>query len=116
MFMLPMGDFSALKDLPEQYRHCRDTEDQDMTFIDFITDHLINIDCLFDKHENGDKQKPHSPYQHHHQSFSVSITHKYTTDRITKPGFPEPKKLFAAVPSDDYSFQFSFTIFHPPIV
>ena len=66
-FGLPMGDFSTLRDLPAMYRHCKATEDKDMTPLDFITDHLINIDCLFDKHDNGDAQKPHSPIQFHHQ-------------------------------------------------
>ena len=57
-----MGDFSMLNELPEMYSHCKATEDKDMTPLDFITDHLVNIDGLFDKHENGDKQKPHSPF------------------------------------------------------
>ena len=43
---LPMGDFSALQDLPEMYQHCQATEDKDMTPLDFVTDHLINIDGL----------------------------------------------------------------------
>ena len=38
-----------------------------MTPFDFIKDHLINIDGLFDKHEDGDDQKPHSPIQFHNQ-------------------------------------------------
>ena len=47
-----MGDFSMLNELPEMYSHCKATEDKDMTPLDFITDHLVNIDGLFDKHEN----------------------------------------------------------------
>lgn len=62
-----MGDFSTLMDLPEMYRHCKSTEDKDMTPMDFLTDHLFNLDCLFDSHDNGDEQKPHAPIQFHHQ-------------------------------------------------
>ena len=40
------------------YKHCKSTEDKDMTPLDFITDHLINIDGIFDKHDNEDEQKP----------------------------------------------------------
>ncbi|MEP7171088.1 MAG: hypothetical protein ABI855_17100 [Bacteroidota bacterium] len=68
---LPVGDFAALKDLPEMYRHCKATEDKDMTPLDFITDHLINIDGIFDKHDNGDEQKPHSPSPTQHNSHSI---------------------------------------------
>ena len=64
MFALPNMNFSALQDIPEQYMHCKETEDKDLTVIDFITDHLINIDCIFDKHDNGDDQKPHKPFQY----------------------------------------------------
>src|SRR5437868_5797201 len=56
-----MGDFSALKDLPGMYRHCKATEDKDMTPLDFLTDHLVNIDGIFDKHDHGDAQRPHNP-------------------------------------------------------
>jgi len=90
IFCLPMGDFSVLQDIPEMYRHCKATEDKDMMPLDFITDHLVNIDGLFDKHDNGDEQKPHapSPPQHHGQSQVTFITY----------------------------FAFSFTTFHPIVV
>ena len=85
-----MGDFSILKDIPEMYRHCKATEDKDMTPFDFITDHLVNIDGLFDKHDNGDEQKPHMPSQtqHHGQTQVTFIAY----------------------------FLFSFTPFHPIVV
>jgi hypothetical protein len=56
MFMLPMGDFSALKDLPEQYRHCRDTEDQDRPLLislpiisSTLTAYLTNMKMVISK-------------------------------------------------------------------
>lgn len=59
--MLPLGDFSVLPSLPSMYRHCKTFEHPDMTPVEFITDHLINIDGVFDKHEGDDDQRPHNP-------------------------------------------------------
>ncbi len=67
-FLLPSSDFARLMDLPQMYDHCKSHEDADMTPLDFITDHLLNIDGIFDKHENGDDQKPHTPIACSHQS------------------------------------------------
>lgn len=74
-FCLPQGNFSAIAELPTMYRHCKATEDKDMTALDFITDHLINIDCLFDNHENGDQQKPHLPYTFHQVTQQIFLTY-----------------------------------------
>jgi hypothetical protein len=116
MLIFPGGDFSALKDLPQQYEYCRETEDKDMTFLDFITDHLVNFDGLFDKHEEGDEQKPHKPVQYN-QYNSVSYISQYYKDiQVSKPVYTEIKILFAATFSNQYSFQFLPAIFHPPAV
>lgn len=69
--ILPCGDFSILPDLPKMYAHCKAMEDRDMTPFDFVTDHLVNIDGLFDAHDNGDEQKPHQPFQLQHNQFQV---------------------------------------------
>ena len=108
-----MGDFSLLIDLPEIYSHCKATEDKDMTPLDFITDHLVNLDGLFDKHENGDKQKPHSPIQnHHHRSTIVSLINFYSFS-ITPILSAEVSPLIASTnfsPSDIIT-----KLFRPPI-
>ena len=59
--ILPLGDFRTLADIPKMYVHCQTVEDTDMNAWDFVKDHLLNWDSLFDKHDNGDKQKPHTP-------------------------------------------------------
>jgi len=109
-----MGDFSMLKEIPEMYRHCKATEDKDMTPLDFITDHLINIDGLFDKHENGDAQKPHTPPQTQHQG-------QTTISFITYFSFSvipfHPLKAKPAIPADNFSTSdYISNIFRPPIV
>lgn len=102
-----------LTDLPDMYRHCKSTEDRDMTPLDFITDHLINIDSVFDKHDNGDSQKPHQPIQTHHQGqvtvsfvscFSFSISKLCPVD--LRPSIPSNSFL----PSD-----YTSGVFRPPI-
>ena len=111
---LPSGDFSVMQDLPEMYRNCKATEDKDMTLFDFVTDHLINIDCIFDKHENGDEQKPHTPIQFHHsqnstifvaQQFEILISSPITTS-VNLIQFSE----------NFYISDYISKIFRPPIV
>ena len=82
---LPMGNFSVIQDLPQMYNHCKTTEDKDMTPFDFITDHLINIDCIFDKHNNGDEQKPHTPIQFHHLQIQTTFIVQQFDSLIKKP-------------------------------
>ncbi len=113
-FCLPFGDFSMLCDLPQMYRHCKETEDKDMTPIDFITDHLVNIDGLFDKHDNGDEQKPHTPFQNHHfAQTSVSFITCFTF--LITP-FCDIK-IKSIIPFDHFlQLDYISKIFHPPIV
>jgi hypothetical protein len=116
MFLLPMGDFAALNNLPEQYRHCKETEDKDMTLVDFITDHLINIDAAFDKHDNGDKQKPHNNnnYTHHHSFVALAVTAQIHFS--IKPIFDYSKIAYNFSKKNNYTFHFNSSIFHPPLV
>lgn len=114
-FCLPMGNFSSLQDLPEMYQHCKATEDKDMTPLDFLTDHLINIDGLFDKHNNGDDQKPHSPIQNQHISqlvaFQFSTVFNFKTENIF---FLEQLYLYHI---DNFiKSEYISKIFRPPIV
>lgn len=110
---LPLGDFSVLEDIPEMYRHCKATEDKDMTPLDFITDHLVNIDGLFDKHENGDEQKPHSNQVQHHGQAQVSFLTSFSFCII-------PFRAIEAEPSillvDFFPSDYISKIFRPPIV
>ena len=113
-FCLPMGDFSVIQDLPQMYSHCKATEDKDMTAIDFITDHLINIDCIFDKHDNGDEQKPHTPIQFRHSQSQTTFIAQQFYFSIIKPTSPQIKHpiFFEDFNLTDYKSR----IFRPPIV
>jgi hypothetical protein len=115
MLLLPMGDFSALKDLREQYKHCKQTEDKDMTLVDFITDHLINIDGVFDNHDNGDKQKSHSPIHYAHHNITIAIVISYKINIVEAPVFFRLKTIFNYEKNKNYSYNYSTLIFHPPL-
>jgi hypothetical protein len=110
---LPLGDFSVLADLPQMYHHCKTVEDKDMTPIEFVTDHLLNIDGVFDGHQHGDPQKPHQPLQHNHPSQTVcsfsttyNIAHTEIIEKRIKPILYRTDVILS-----DYTAK----IFRPPI-
>ncbi len=112
----PMSDFSVIGDLPKMYNHCKDTEDLDMTPLDFVTDHIINIDSLFDSHDHGDKQKPHKSidYTIHHSitSFYQEIkTIEFKTTRFLM----STSVLISKYENSLYFHKPLFSIFRPPI-
>lgn len=115
MYCLPLGDFSALKELPSMYRHCKATEDKDLTVFDFVTDHLIDIDCLFDKHDNGDEQKPHNPPPTNHQPQSqVFCSMIFSTYAFNKSFIPQKQTI--RYKNNFYQADFVSCVFRPPIV
>ena len=85
-----------------------------MTPVDFIVDHLVNIDGLFDKHDNGDEQKPHAPVHLRHsvaqvvtlsEQFKISISRTFSG-----------KEIFQVYNDNIYFSDFDASVFRPPIV
>ncbi len=113
---LPLGDFSTLRDIPEMYKHCKATEDKDMTVFDFVTDHLINIDGVFDKHNNGDQQKPHSPIQNQHVPQIITFQTISFFSFKDKINYPTEKIVFPFHSDNSFSSEYITNIFRPPIV
>jgi len=109
---VPEADFSLLSQLPALYWHCKTTEDADMNFIDFITDHLINIDGLFDKHLPGDEQKPHQPFQFHNIQHSNDFIATFILLNVEEPvfRFDDPR----LTKTKSYHSSYIAYIFHPP--
>ena len=107
------GNFSLLADLPAMYTHCKATEDKDMTPLDFITDHLVNVDALFDRHPAGDEQRPHSGKDQQHIG-----SQPYTP--LSRPHMSLTALRHAATAvcrgeiPDGYHFEFSALVFRPP--
>ena len=112
-FLLPFGNFTILVDLPEMYKHCKAYEDKDMTPFDFITDHLVCPDSLFDSHGNGDAQKSHQPlpmlinpiHQPVFLSFTFLFENTCLVDNHLTYGYIELK----------HSQRISKSVFHPPV-
>jgi len=111
--ILPSSDFSIIPELPQLYSHCKATEDKDMNFSDFITDHLINIDGIFDQHKNGDEQKPHKNQEHQINSTFVFLPSQVSIPLTTKITTSPDKIQFA---DNKYYFDFVGNVFRPPIV
>jgi hypothetical protein len=108
---LLQSNFDFIVQLPQMYNHCKSTEDKDMNFFDFITDHLINLDCIFDKHENGDHQKPHQPFNFHFQNLiQLFISYSFTLIKINV----SIKKKLTFVVKNLYQSPFLGSVFHPP--
>lgn len=110
--ILPQSNFNLLVQLPEMYNHCKTTEDKDMNVIDFLTDHLINIDCIFDKHDNGDHQKPHEPFKYHFQNINIQLFVLNFSIKIV-PNFSHDIKTTYCV-NNFYKSPYIGSIFHPP--
>ncbi|MEH6763518.1 MAG: hypothetical protein V7655_03375 [Aequorivita antarctica] len=110
-----MGNFSVLANLCEMYSHCKTQEDKDMTPFDFVTDHLLNLDGMFDKHDNGDEQKPHNPLQtqNHSQITLFQFISPFTFKTATFKSI-EPKEIIYS--SENLSISnYVSKVFHPPI-
>ena len=116
--VLPMGDFSMLPNLPKMYQNCKATEHHDMNPFDFITDHLINIDGLFDAHGNGDEQKPHQPFPLQHHNFQVQYCLP-TLPNISleqRAILPFEKRIMPVYQEFALTSAFLGCIFKPPIL
>ena len=115
---LPMSDFSTLSDLPKMYEHCKSTEDKDMTVIDFVTDHLVNIDSIFDNHDNGDEQKPHKTvdFTVHHTVCQMFQEIKTIEFKNNIQFVAHNQIKISNYKNSLYSFNIMASIFRPPIV
>ncbi|MBI1223358.1 MAG: hypothetical protein GC180_12195 [Bacteroidetes bacterium] len=105
------GNFAAFSDLPEMYVHCQETEDPDMDFMDFLFEHLIQLD---DDHGNpdGDDLMPHQPVHFHHHNIlwafaevnSFQSFHVHSDDPAT----------VASIEHEGEINGYTSGVFHPP--
>jgi hypothetical protein len=116
--LFPFGNFSAMLDLPQMYFHCKNTEHHDMNPLDFITDHLINIDGIFDSHDDQDEQKPHQPFNFSHLAQPLYYHLPKPLECHFMSFIPISNWKKKGFCKDDQQFVSSYTvkIFHPPIV
>jgi hypothetical protein len=112
--LLPRGDFSALSQLGAMYQHCRQAEDPDLDLSDFITEHLLNLDCLFtEKPLTDEHELPHSPPPYH--TTIVSVFYQATEPVTISFDMENPRSNDDGVYQSPYFPQFGFNpIFQPP--
>ncbi len=98
------------------YSHCRAQEDKDLTPFDFVTDHLLNFDGMFDKHDKGDEQKPHTPLQtqNHSQITLFQFISPFNFKTTTFQNI-EPKEIIYSS-ENLLASNFTSKVFHPPII
>jgi len=110
---LPEGDFSTLPDMPKMYAHCKAQEDVDMDLVDFVTEHLLEVNGIFgqDIPEPGDK--PHQPIQFHHQFVQISIVArqvKLEFQQVVVQG-----NQLTALADEVFLSGYTASVFRPPI-
>ena len=116
--LVPNGNLTAMSDLPKMYQHCKATEDKNMSLFDFLTDHVFNIDSLFDAHEN-DEQKPHKPFQTSQVGNNLSLFCSKITPQIIYFGkeiILTRKLETTKIPNVFFKNNYLDTLFRPPIV
>lgn len=106
-----------IQDLPKMYQHCKETEDANLTIVDFFTDHLIDLDYIFEEKHQNNSEKPHQSHTQHQNNFSVQIITPTLHTFI-----PEQRQVYFIVKQKynssyqiNYSYSFKNAIFHPPI-
>ena len=114
--VLPMGNFSAVADIPEMYQHCKTNEDTNLTAVKFLTEHLVNTDGLFNKFDHRHAQKPHKPFHSHMQHNSYQVAVKNLLTAIVEICPFEENITHRSIYSENYRFEQIYSIFHPPTV
>ena len=95
------------------YKYCHNNEDKDMNCLDFITDHLLNIDGLFDAHDQQDEQRPHTPlHRINHTQASIYFSTK-SQDSI-EPSYTRNSNYFF-IKEDRLPSEYKAEIFRPPV-
>jgi len=111
----PMSDFSMVKELPKMYQHCKETEDPSLTILDFFTEHLIDIDAVFEGHEEDKSEKPHQNQISQITTYCVQITTPQEAVNNSKTYFQDKEQKKYCNYQNNYSFIFNGEILHPPI-
>lgn len=111
--LLPMGNFALLPQLPQMYEHCKTHEHPDMNAWEFVTDHLVNVDGVFDSHSDGDEQKPHAPVLNDNFFQQVNFYANTISVDVTPTHFESVSWIRC---EENYNGNYLAFVFHPPIV
>ena len=116
---LPLGNFSTLVRLPAMYDHCQATEDPDLDLADFVFEHLMNLDGIFEPHEQEeDGDKPHQIVDYYQSNSVTPLKEKIPVFEFKNRSvvFSFDKKPTSIYKNQLYSYHPGYSIFRPPIV
>jgi len=117
--ILPMGDFSNAKYFAKVYDQCS-KEDPDMDALDFVFEHLMNLEIVcqhFETPGNEENEKPHQPLQQL-QSLSqtlVVLNNPMQFEAVQDALFPVKINTYLLSPDNFISSPFLTEVFHPPL-
>ena len=116
---LPLGNFSTIIHLPQMYNHCKATEDPNLNLGDFIVEHLMNLDGIFEPHETEeeDSDKPHQMVDFFQNNPITPIKEKIEDFEFKNSNgiFSFDKKPSCIFKNQIYSYNHRHSIFRPPI-
>lgn len=112
--ILPLGDFSLIRDIPNMYRnYVKITSDEELGIVDFIGDYLLHGKEIFGHNENDKPQSDSNAVQFQHQANSLNIllSHSIVTTFAISSFNEEPTLLMLVFQTSDYYNDF----FRPPL-
>lgn len=114
---LSMDDILTLQDMPIMYQNCKEHQQHDISSLDFITDHLINIDGIFYKHNHEGEQEPHKDFHFtHRHSVTIYFQELKKIEFNNVNPILENKIIIFKYIKLNYSFNPFNSAFRPPII
>ena len=113
-FILPLGDFSLLRDIPQMYRnYTRITCTEEMGALDFIGDYLMHGKDIFGHNEHDKVPAKGDDVQFQHQASPLSIVFSDSpVVLITAPVSVLTHPLFI---QQFYNANYRSELFRPPL-
>lgn len=113
------GGYMQYCNLEEQYEQCS-REDHDITPLDFVFEHLLNLESIVNliegEHEYAGTDEPHMPFQTPESSPSVFLALPATyPDAITPFLFPHEGVNYPIAGNNCFLSGFCADILRPPI-
>lgn len=98
------------------YQHCKETEDPNLTVLDFFTEHLIDFDEFLEGHEEDKSEKPHQSHVNQITNYCVQLVTPQQTISNARTYCEHTSQKKYSNYQNNYSFIFNGEILHPPIV
>lgn len=112
--MLPLGDFSLLRDIPKMYQnYTKITSEEEVGVIDFIGDYLLYGKQIFGHNEHDKIPAKGNDVQFQHQASPLNIVFLHRTINLTVA--PVSALTHPAFTSVFYTGDYRNKLFRPPL-